>query len=380
MSLDEIRQQIDSIDQELLSLFKKRMDCAKQVGEYKKQNHMPILNETREQEIIDTIGEQGGEYGYAAQLLFSNILELSRALQHGIVGSGKALRQLVETADTSVNTLSADLKIACQGIKGANAHQAVSTLFPNAHPVFYKSFSDVFSSIEKGETDYGVLPVENSSAGSVTDVYDLLLKHRFFITSSLNLHIEHCLCALPQCTLADIEEVWSHPQALAQCSHYIAEHSLLPVTSPNTAIAALDIKNEKRLNCAAICSKQAAKEYGLAVLLENFQNSAKNSTRFIVISKKPFIPSDADKISVCFSLPHVTGSLYSVLCRFSSGGLNLTKIESRPKADAPFEYLFYLDFTGNIRNEHVLTLMCALSEELPEFSFLGNYKEQEEGK
>lgn len=375
MELDEIRHKIDSIDKELIELFKQRMDCAEQVGLYKKEHNLPILNEKREQEILDSIGKKGGKYGYASQLLFSNIMELSRALQHDIVGSGKEIRQLVENADFDLDRNEKNLKIACQGIKGANSHEAVIQMFPNSEPIFYKSFSDVFKAIDNGEADYGVLPVENSSAGSVTDVYDLILKYRFYITGSLNMHIDHCLSALPQCTTEDIEQVWSHPQALAQCSAYISENGLLAVSSPNTAIAAQDIAKEKRLNCAAICSKQAANEYGLKVLLEGFQNNKNNCTRFIVISKKPYIPMDADKISLCFSLPHVTGSLYNVLCRFSSHGMNLTKIESRPKPGTEFEYMFYLDFAGNIRSESVLNLMCALSEEMPEFSFLGNYKE-----
>lgn len=373
MSLEEIRKNIDNIDNQLVELFKQRMDCAKQVALYKKENHMPILNEKREQEILECIEEKGGEYGYASKLLFSNIMELSRALQHDIIGSGEEMRTLIEKSKTSIEQNLPNLKIACSGIKGANAHEAVLNLFPNGDAVFCNSFADVFKNIENETADFGVLPVENSSAGSVTDVYDLIIKYRFFITTAINLPIDHCLCALPQCSLNDIEEVWSHPQALAQCSNFISENKLKSVSWSNTAVAAKDVKNEKRLNLAAICSKQAAKEYGLKVLLENFQNSKNNSTRFIVIGKEPIIPNDADKISLCFSLPHITGSLYHTLCRFSSQGLNLTKIESRPKKDAPFEYMFYLDFSGNVKNEHIINLMCALSEEMPEFSFLGNY-------
>lgn len=375
MELDVIRQEIDRIDKQLIALFKQRMDCARRVGEYKKERDLPVLNTQRENEVLDNVERSGGEYGYAARLLFSNIMELSRALQHDIMGSGKELRKLLETAEYALDTQSHDIKIACQGIKGANAHEAALRLFPNAPALFCKSWNDVFRAVRDGDADYGVLPVENSSAGSVSDVYDLILKYRFFIAGALDLPIEHVLCALPQSELSDIEQVWSHPQGLAQCSEYIAQNNLKAVPCSNTAVAAKLVQVEKRLNCAAICSEKAAKEYGLKILRRGFQNSSENCTRFIVISKKLYIPKEADKISLCFSLPHVTGSLYNVLCRFSSHGLNLTKIESRPIPDKSFEYLFYLDFSGNVRSERVMNLMCALSEELPEFSFLGNYKE-----
>lgn len=373
--LKDIRKNIDEIDGELIELFKKRMDCAKQVAEYKKENDIPILNEARELEILNSAEKAGGEYGYAARLLFSNIMELSRALQHDILGSGKKMRKLLKNAEYEFDSEVKGLKIACQGVKGANSHEAVSVIFPDGEPIFVPSWDDVFKAVESGKADYGVLPVENSSAGSVSDVYDLILKYKFYIACALDLKIEHCLCALPQCMLEDIEQVWSHPQGLSQCSNYIAQNNLTAVPYANTAIAAQMVAREKRLNCAAICSEKAAKEYGLKVLLRNFQNSADNCTRFVVISKKLFIPKQAGKISLCFSLPHVTGSLYNVLCRFSSHGLNLTKIESRPIPDKSFEYLFYLDFSGNVRNEHVMNLMCALSEEMPEFTFFGNYKE-----
>lgn len=375
MDLESIRKNIDKIDNELIELFKKRMDCAEQVALYKKEHNMPILNTKRENEILENVGEKGGKYGYAAQLLFSNIMELSRELQHDIIGSGRKIRSIVEDANYTPNSDSNNLKIACQGIAGANSHIAALNLFPCGKKIFYKSFGDVFAAIESGEADFGVLPVENSSAGSVTDVYDLMLKYRFYITEALNLKIDHCLAALPQCTLDDIEQVWSHPQALSQCSNFIANNSLYSVPAANTAIAAKNTAKEKRLNVAAICSEEAAKAYGLKVLLKGIQNSKENSTRFIVISKKLFIPDDSDKISLCFSLPHVKGSLYNVLGRFSSHGMNLTKIESRPKPGAGFEYMFYLDFTGNVRKANALKLLCALSEEMPEFSFLGNYKE-----
>lgn len=375
MELSEIRENIDRIDKQIIKLFAERMECAKLVGEYKKEHNIPILNEEREKEILDSTEKSCGEYGSSARILFGNIMELSRALQHDIVGSGSELRNIIENSEKIIPS---DIKekVAIQGIKGANSSEAAVKIFPNGELHYYNTFEDVFAAIDKGECSFGVLPVENSSAGSVMAVYDLLLKYRFYICTALNLKIDNCICGIKQSELEDITEVWSHPQALAQCSNYINEHHLKAVTSQNTAVAARDIANEKRLTCAAVCSKGACSEYGLKVLLENFQNNPNNSTRFIVISKKLYTANNADKISLCFSLPHVTGSLYSVLCRFSSHGLNLTKIESRPMENGKFEYLFYLDFTGNVKSEGVINLLCALYNELPEFSFLGNYSEQ----
>lgn len=372
-NLQEIREEINAIDKELIQLFKRRMDCAKDVGYYKKANNIPILNQDRENEILDKVAVDGGEYGNSARLLYSNIMELSRALQHNIIGSGKELRSIIEHAGEQIPRK--DVRVACQGIAGANNHDASVKLFPDCSPIFCEKFQDVFTAIENDEADFGVLPVENSSGGSVSDVYDLILKHRFYIVDSLDMEINYYLCSIKQAGLEDIEEVWSHPQALAQCSNKIKEKGYRAIQSINTAIAARDISNSKRIDVAAICNASAAKEYDLKILEENFENRKDNTTRFIVISKKLYIPSDAEKVSLCFSLPHVAGSLYSVLCRFNSLGLNLTKIESRPMEEEKFEYLFYLDFAGNLRSEDAVQLLCQLSQELPGFSFLGNYKE-----
>ena len=371
--LSEIRTEIDEIDSQLIALFKRRMDCAKEVGYYKKEKNIPVLNQKREDEILAEVQEKGGEYGSYARLLFSNIMELSRALQHNIVCSGSELRDQIDKAQEPPVTN--NITVAYQGIKGANSYEASCTLFPDAARVSCKTFDDVFEAVAHGGATFGILPVENSTAGSVSPVYDLILKHRFYIVGALDMPIEHCLGGLKQSTLDDIEIVWSHPQALSQCEGYISAHGLTPVSKANTAVAARDVAQEKRLNVAAICTPEAAKEYGLRVLDRNLQDNPYNTTRFIVISKQLYISQDANKISLCFYLPHVKGSLYSLLCRFNSLGLNLTKIESRPGKGKVFEYLFYLDFTGNVHSDEVVNLLTQLSEEMPEFSFLGNYKE-----
>lgn len=374
-NLSEIRSDIDRIDSEIIELFKKRMDCAKEVGIYKKSQNTPVLNQDRENDILDAVEKKGGEYGSHARLLYSNIMELSRALQHNIVGSGKGLKTVIANAEEQFP--SENIKVGYQGIKGANGHEATLRLFPNGTAVNYKTFSDVFSAVDSGEINYGVLPVENSTAGSVSTVYDLILRHRFYIVGALDLPIDYCLAGLNQSEFSDIEKVWSHPQSLSQCANYIAKNNFDSSPCSNTAVAARDTATEKRLNVAAICSYKAAEEYGLKILDNHIQDNDVNTTRFIVISKKLYIPENANKISLCFSLPHVTGSLYSLLCRFNSLGLNLTKIESRPRQDKGFEYLFYLDFSGNVHSEDVIALISQLSEEMPEFSFLGNYCEMQ---
>lgn len=371
--LSEIRADIDRIDNEIIKLFKERMDCAKDVGVYKESKGIPVLNEARENEILNAVEEKGGEYGAYARLLYSNIMELSRALQHNIVNSGKSFKDLINGASGKLEI--ENINVGYQGIKGANSHEAALKLFPNVQLKNYKSFGDVFEAVDNGDITYGLLPVENSTGGSVSAVYDLILKHRFFIVGALDLPIDYCLGGIRQSEHSDIEIVWTHPQTISQCSDYIANHNYEAVPCSNTAVAARDVAKEKRLNVAAICSYKAAEEYGLKVLDNHLQDDSSNTTRFIVISKKLYIPENANKISLCFSLPHVTGSLYSLLCRFNSLGLNLTKIESRPRTDKNFEYLFYLDFSGNVHSKNVIELISQLSEEMPEFSFLGNYCE-----
>ncbi len=376
MDLKDIRQEIDCIDKQLLSLFTERMKCSIQVARYKKEHNLPIFNSIREKEILNKVEKEGGEFGYQTRVLFSDMIELSKGIQYDIMGAENPLRKVFANAQNTVRK-EKNMKIALQGIEGANSHEATNRLFPECQPIFYKSFEKVFKAVESGEADYGVLPVENSSAGSVSAVYDLILKYRFYIVEALNLPIDHCLCGLRQSELEDIEQVWSHPQALSQCSDFISEHNLKAVNCTNTAVAAKNIAQEKRLNCAAICTEKACTEYGLKVLMKSCQNYKNNSTRFIVISRQLIIPENSDKISLCFSLPHSKGALYTVLGRFNANGLNITKLESRPRDNGtPFEYLFYLDFDGNTESQNVINMLCALSEELPEFSFLGNYKEE----
>lgn len=363
------RQEIDRIDRQLLPLFLERMGCVERVGALKQQAGAPVRNAAREQEIIDRVSRQAGELGSSAAALYRAIMAISRDREHAIIeDKDSSLRQLERTA---LRRLPDPVgPIVCQGVQGAYSHQAVEKLFPRAAVSFVPEFSQVFTQVSAGAL--GVVPVENSAAGSVTAVYDLILKYRFFIVGAVDIRVEHCLAAAVP---GEVTKVLSHPQALAQCSELIAARGFQAQEYSNTAAAAQTVAEQKLPGLAAICSEDAANRYGLTILERGVQNVRNNTTRFVVVSKEPVLPEDAAKISLCFSLPHITGSLHSVLQRFAAVGLNLTKIESRPIPSRSFEYDFYLDFTGSIHNPETLDLICALNSELPRFSFLGNYSE-----
>ena len=375
MDIKDIRTEIDSIDSQLIDLFKRRMDCSRQVALYKTENGIPILNQEREEAVLDKVESEAGEYGSSARQLYATIMELSRALQHDMMGSGQELYNYISTAKGGLDRSDPKLRVACFGVSGTYAHQACGTFFPNAEPVFSPHFYDVFSAIQNGEADFGVVPIENSTAGSVTEVYDLMLKYRFHIAAALHIRVDHCLAAKKGTELKDIRRVYSHQQALSQCSDYLRGNRIEGVEYISTAAAARMVSASEADDIAAICSEQAAKEYGLTILDRGFQNDSGNRTRFLLITKPLYIEPEAHKISLCFPLPHRTGSLYHILCRFAVNGLNLTKIESRPKKGSSFEYIFYLDFDGNIRDTKTMSLLRALSDEIPDFSFLGNYPE-----
>ena len=376
MSLKPIRDEIDQIDQQLIELFRRRMECSKKVAQYKLENGMQIFNPERESQVLDNVEEKAGEYGGSARLLYSSIMELSRALQHDMLGSGSVLKNRICAAEPLIPYNDSDVRVACFGVAGTYAHKAAMKVFPNCRPLFYSPFKSVFEAISNGEADFGVIPIENSSAVSVTAVYDLMLRHRYYIAAAADIQVDHCLAVKKGDDISRITRVYSHEQALSQCSDFLNAHPDIEAKEfVSTAQAAKMVAESDEEGLAAICSENAAEEYGLEIIKRGFQNNPNNTTRFIVISKKMFIEPDADKISLSFALPHVTGSLYSTLCRFAAHGLNLTKIESRPRFGKKFEYFFYLDFTGSTADKNILNLLCALSDELVEFSFLGNYKE-----
>lgn len=367
-----IRNKIDEIDRQLLPLFIERMHCSEEVARIKSREGLPILNPKREAEILESLRNSSEEYGEYAKELYTKIFALSRERQHRMLDTGNALSAAVQSAPQVLPT--DNLVIACQGVAGAYAHAAAEAMFPGMKIDFYNTWEDVFAAVKGGRADFGVLPIENSSAGSVSGVYDLLIENRFAIAKATTVKVSHCLAAL--CPAEEVEEVISHPQALAQCSHYIRVHGYASRQFSNTATAGKFISETKPPHTAAICSETAAEKYGLNILERNVQDAKFNRTRFIAISRTLYAPKDANKISVCFDIPHVAGSLYGVLERFALHNLNMTKIESRPVPNEPFKYHFYLDFSGSVHDPDTLQLISSLSDELPNFMFFGNYAEE----
>ena len=384
MSLSEIRQKIDEIDSQLLPLFIERMKCSEQVAKNKIEQNLPIFNESRENQILDKVEKSADDFDTEAKMLYTVMMSLSRMRQHKLMYSGVSCRDTIVAAmkrTAPLEVLSAGKTVACVG-SGSYANEAAITLFPNRELAFQSSHNDVFCALEEGKADIGILPVENSSAGSVAEVYDLIMKYRFSIIAATTVQVRHCLAAPQGSSMESVHTITSHPQALSQCSEFIKAHGYQPIQFVNTAMAAKKIAEINDCTSGVICSELAAEQYGLKILQKNVQNLQNNRTRFVAIKKEMAIPTEANKISLCFSLDHKTGSLYSVLGRFAMHGLNLTKIESRPahviSEDSPydFQYDFYLDFTGKVTDEKTLDLICELSSELNNFSFLGNYVEE----
>ncbi|MBQ1442047.1 MAG: prephenate dehydratase [Clostridia bacterium] len=369
--LDDVRGEIDEIDKQLLELFVRRMHVAGKVAAIKKRTGAPIIQPEREQAILKRVEAEGGEFGGGARTLMATLIDISCTYQQMLLyGDDGKLRKKFLTAGKIIK----GSKIACQGTSGAYSHLAAKQFFgEDAEPVFFPGFRDVFDAVTEEYADFGVLPLENTTAGAVNDVYDLLTLHGFYIVGETDVAINHCLLAPKGASPDGIKEVYAHPQALAQCARYIQTHGFNTNEYSNNAVAAKNVARWNDPTKAAIASGVAGKQFGLDILDEGIQDIDGNQTRFIIISKHMVIRDGADKISLTFTLPHRTGSLYRVLSRFAANGMNISKIESRPLRGQNFQYRFYLDFNGNVHDERVCALICSLSTEMSYFKFLGNY-------
>lgn len=374
MDLQQIRGQIDTIDGEILRLFEERMELVKGVAQYKRENNLPIFHRDREDQIIERIGIQASEENaQGAKVLFSTLMNISKCLQQNTVRdySNQTL-SLLETVKRRPSPPEHPV-VACPGVVGSYTYLAGKKKFPNAEIRMFERFGDVFNAVQAGEVDCGVLPIENSNAGSVSEVYDLMRSHDFYINHSIRLKINHCLCARPGTKLEDVTEVYSYIQGLAQCSEFICAHNLVKREYSNTAAAA-EFVSKCEQPFAAICSAESAQEYGLEILREGIQNIDENYTRFIVISKHLYPNPECDTVATSLTLANAVGSLYNLLTKFAVSGVNLTKIESKPIGNKNFDVIFYLDFTGNVLSDSTIHLINDLSNELSGFKFLGNYK------
>lgn len=366
MDLKQLRDGIDDTDSEILSLFLKRMELCRGVAEYKRMHNLPVFQGGREQEVIDRIksltADPQLENGTAA--LFTTIMDISKHLQNR--------KLLADAPDYSfaVPDFENAETVACQGISGANSETAARMIFGDKKLTFMRTFEDVYSAVEKGEAQYGVIPIHNSTAGSVAAAYDLMAKYSVYIVRTVCVEINHCLAAKRDIPLSDIKCVYSHPQALAQCSEYITHNRLRTEEYANTAMAAEMVKNSSE-DIAAVCSVDCAQRLGLHILAEDIADCSVNRTKFICISRDLQVLPEADTISVMLKIPHTEGSLYRLLTKFFVNGMNLCRIESRPIKDGSFDALFYLDFGGKITDPDVKVMLTDLASNLEYFRFIG---------
>ena len=377
--IEELRKKIDELDDKIAELYLERQRTVRQIGEEKARTHAAVLDPAREKKIIARVTKQADdEQKIYLKRVFETILETSRAYQRRLVApvtplSDNLRRVLME----GKKYFPVSSTVACQGVEGSYSSIAADKLFEIADITFFRNFEGVFQAVEKGLCDYGVLPIENSAVGSVNAVYDLMKKHRFYIVRSIKLKVCHHLLAKKGVALSDIREVYSHEQAIGQCSAYLQKlPSSVKITAcPNTAVAAEMVANSDRNDVACISSRNCAELYGLGILESNIQDNDSNYTRFICISKTLEVFAPANRISIMMTLPHESGSLNRVLNKFSTLGLNLTKLESRPLPGTDFEFMFYFDFEGQIENSDTLSLIAELDQGTEQFTFLGSYYE-----
>lgn len=377
MEIKDLRNEIDSIDSQLVSLLEKRMQTATEIAEYKKENKVPIFDSGREREVINKVtAEAAPQLSGYVKTLYQTIFDVSRSYQYSLIGKKSSLCQKIDRVveETPKNRPDRAV-IACQGIEGAYSQHACEKMFTYPSIMYFNSFEDVFKAVESGLCRYGVLPVENSTAGSVNRVYDLLGKHKFYITHSLRLCVEHTLLAKDGAELGNIKEVYSHEQAITQCADFLNKAGIKAVACKNTAQAAELVAKSDRSDIAAIGSRDCAKLYGLKMLSADIQNTRNNYTRFICVSKEPEIYPGAKKTGIMLTLPHKPGSLYSIIARFAALGVNLTKLESRPLAGSDFEFLFYFDVEASVYSDELRQLISELENECESFYYLGTYTE-----
>ena len=378
MDLSDYRERLDTIDDALVKLFVERMEISAEIAEYKQKNHVPVLDSKREREKIQSVMDKSPESlrEYTASL-YSLIMELSRSSQNRLLGTRTALTEQIENAIARTPQLfPGNASVACQGVEGAYAQLACDKLFKHPNIFYFSSFDAVFSAIEKGLCQYGVIPVENSTAGSVNAVYDLMMKHNFRIVRSLRLKVDHNLLVKPGTKLSDVKEIYSHQQAISQCSAYLQTlQGVKIVPCENTAVAAKMVAESETNDVAALSSRSCMRLYGLTSLAESVQDRANNYTRFICISRDLEIYPGADRTSLMMVLPHEPGSLYKVLSRFNALGINLIKLESRPIPERNFEFMFYFDLDTSVYSPEFIRLMGELESICEDYSYLGSYRE-----
>ena len=379
MDLQELRLKIDDIDQQLIRLFEARMDVASEIAAWKKENNMPVLDAARERDkLADVAASSREDLQTYVQMLYSNIFELSRVYQSELNRKKTRLREEVEASiENTPRLFTTSAMIACQGTEGAYSQLACERMFKNPKILYFKSFESVFAAIESGFCQYGILPIENSTAGSVNQVYDLMQKHNFRIVRSARLKVDHNLLARPGVQKSQIREIFSHEQALNQCAGYLEKlgPGVKITRCENTAMAAEAVARSGRDDVAAIASYSCAELYGLKCIESDIQDRGNNYTRFICISKNIEIYPGANHTSIMMTMPHRPGSLCRALSRFYSLGINITKLESRPIPERDFQFMFYFDLETSVYSGEFGRMIDDLASISEEFRYLGSYSE-----
>lgn len=383
--LDALRQKIDEIDQKMVQLYEERMDTCREVGMYKLRNQMPILDSSREADVLRKKADliHNPEMRPYVIALYEQIMAQSRMIQTKLINAWSPAKQRAygeyqEALHLSKWFPESD-RVIYQGQPGAYGEEATIQYFgEDCDRTNARSFEGVFIAIREGLGGYGVLPIENSSTGSINDVYDLLGKYGCYIVGETTVQVEHCLMGVPGSSLGSITDVYSHEQGFFQCRDFLKDFPQWNQNiEANTAASAKMVANMKDPRKAAIASRRAAKIYGLDILAERINSNNNNYTRFVVVAEKPCYAEKADKVSVVFTVPHTEGSLHRILSVFAANGLNLLKLESRPIPGKSWEYNFFADFTGNLRLEGMDDVIHQLIDETLSFRILGNYQKSE---
>ena len=379
MDLQDYRKQIDEIDDQLVKLFQQRMEVSEGIAAYKKERGLPILDAGREQDKLNAVcSKVPPEMRNYTSVLYSSIFELSRSHQSQQMSRYTELSERITKAiETTPKLFPRDVTVGVCGVEGAFAQIATEKLFKMPFIMYFNNFDGVFSAIEGGLCQYGIVPIENSNAGSVKKVYDLMIKHNFSIVRSVRLKIDHNLLAKPTTRMEDIKEIYSHEQAISQCSQFLKRFGKdVKITAvSNTAVAAEMVAKSERQDVAAICSRNCMELYGLSALERSIHDQGNNYTRFICISKNMEIYPGADRTSIMLATAHKPGALYKVLSRFYSLGINITKLESRPIPDRDFEFMFYFDLETSVYSEEFIQIVSELSASTEDFTYLGSYSE-----
>ena len=372
-----LRGEIDGIDDEIARLFARRMEIIEGIAQAKRRKGAPVTDPARERATLSRIAAKvGDDLENGARLLFTTMFGIAKARQRAVVHGDSPLVESIRAAAASAEPFPSHGIVACPGAEGSYAQQAVTLMFKVPTILFFSGFEKVFEAVEKGLCPYGILPIENSAAGSVAQVYDLMVKHRFHIVRSVRVKIDHVLLGCRGAKLSEVREVSSHPHALAQCGAFLKAHpEMNAVPGANTAVAAAELAKCGRLDCAVIASRACAELYGLDILADGVADASFNATRFICIARDMTITPDANKFSVMLSLPHRPGSLNGIIAKFAAIDVNLTKLESRPIPGMDFEFRFTFEFEASPRDPGVLGLLAELSRdpEIERFTFLGAY-------